>query len=318
MAYKLSKNTGDAVSVPQLLIAKLPDAKDEWVRVALYVIATGECDPACIARALRLKSVEKASAALIYWQGAGLLAYEDTAGAAGAAGACSGGSIDELCPQQRRAHLTPTEVAGVSAGDPAVAFLVQECQRLMGGVISQADTNILVSMYVSDAMPVDMILLGVAHFAAEGKRSARYIERVLLGWQREGIRTGADAERHLRTLSLRTDYVRRAAKLFGLPEDGVTRADANVICEWFEGFCYDEAMIAEAIAYAGERKTVKYVGGILRRWYGKGYKSVRDVMQESASSMQNVQSASANPDAKNILSGGLRRVPIFNAGGDKP
>ena len=31
---------------------------------------------------------------------------------------------------------------------------------------------ILVSMYLSDGMPVDMILLGVAHFAALGKRSA--------------------------------------------------------------------------------------------------------------------------------------------------
>ncbi|MFQ7002901.1 MAG: hypothetical protein ACLRRT_03915 [Ruthenibacterium lactatiformans] len=37
---------------------------------------------------------------------------------------------------------------------------------------TQADTNILVSMYLSDGMPVDMILLGVAHFAALGKRSA--------------------------------------------------------------------------------------------------------------------------------------------------
>ena len=73
----------------------------------------------------------------------------------------------------------------------------------MGGVITQADTNILVSMYLSDGMPVDMILLGVAHFAALGKRSARYIERALLGWQAEGIDTADAAERHLALLAQR-------------------------------------------------------------------------------------------------------------------
>ncbi|MFQ8833826.1 MAG: DnaD domain protein, partial [Ruthenibacterium lactatiformans] len=96
-----------------------------------------------------------------------------------------------------RAHLTTPEVASAAQGDPAIAGLVQECQALMGGVITQADTNILVSMYLSDGMPVDMILLGVAHFAALGKRSARYIERALLGWQREGIDSGEAAERYL-------------------------------------------------------------------------------------------------------------------------
>ncbi|MEG2395351.1 MAG: DnaD domain protein, partial [Ruthenibacterium sp.] len=72
--------------------------------------------------------------------------------------------------------------------------------------------------------------------------------------------------------------------------------------------------ISEAIAYAGEHKTVKYVNGILRRWHGKGYKTVRDVMQESAGTMQNMQVS--NPDAKTVLDGGMKRVPVFHAGGD--
>ena len=43
------------------------------------------------------------------------------------------------------AHLTTPEVASAAQGDPAIAGLVQECQALMGGVITQADTNIPVS-----------------------------------------------------------------------------------------------------------------------------------------------------------------------------
>ena len=177
MAYRLVENKGDSVAVPQLVIAKLPELEDDWLRVALFVVATGETDPARIAAALRLKSPERAQTALVYWKGAGLL---ESCGEPQARG-----GIDAA--PAPRAHLTTPEVASAAQGDPAIAGLVQECQALMGGVITQADTNILVSMYLSDGMPVDMILLGVAHFAALGKRSARYIERALLGWQREGI-----------------------------------------------------------------------------------------------------------------------------------
>lgn len=56
MAYRLVENKGDSVAVPQLVIAKLPELEDDWLRVALFVVATGETDPARIAAALRLKS----------------------------------------------------------------------------------------------------------------------------------------------------------------------------------------------------------------------------------------------------------------------
>ena len=297
MAYRLVENKGDSVAVPQLVIAKLPELEDDWLRVALFVVATGETDPARIAAALRLKSPERAQTALVYWKGAGLLEKKERRG-----------SLELDAAPAPRAHLTTPEVASAAQGDPAIAGLVQECQALMGGVITQADTNILVSMYLSDGMPVDMILLGVAHFAALGKRSARYIERALLGWQREGIDSGEAAERYLRLLDQRAAHEKETAKLLGLADAKFTKADSRAIADWYESYGYGPDMIAEAAAYAGEKKSVKYVNGILRAWYTKGYKTVRDVMAESAMGSSNVQAAA--PAVKhNILGGGLRRAP---------
>ena len=54
MPYRLCKNLGDSIAVPQLVVAKLPQLEDDWLRVALMVIATGETDPARLARELRL------------------------------------------------------------------------------------------------------------------------------------------------------------------------------------------------------------------------------------------------------------------------
>lgn len=307
MAYRLCKNLGDSIRVPQLVVSKLPQLEDDWLRVALMVIATGETDPARLARELRLKSPEKAREALLFWKGAGLLENgDDTVPVGDIAGASA-----------PRSRMTSTEVAAAAHNDPAIAALVQECQRLMGGVITQADTNILVSLYVADGLPVDFILLGVAHFVSLGKRSARYIEKALLGWQAEGIDTVEAAERYLKLLALRSEREAEVARLFHLKDAKFTKAEQRAIAAWYEDFQYDESMIVEAIAYAGEKSSVRYVNGILRAWHSKGYRTVRDVMSSSALNTQNVQPT--NPNAKSVLGKGARRVPVFKqTGGDTP
>lgn len=304
MAYRLAKQAGDSVSVPQLVFAKLPQLEDDWLRVALHVIATGDSDPSSIAHALRLKSAEKAKEALLYWKGAGLLESAES-------GPLPEGDLG-AAPRRR---LTTVQVAAAAQQDPAVAALVQECQRLMGGVITQADTNILVSLYVEDGMPVDMILLGVAHFVSLGKRSARYIEKALQGWQREGITTGEAAERYLDLLAKRAGREAEVAKLFGLPDAKFTKAEQRAIAGWYEELGYGLDMIAEALATAGEKQDVRYVGGILRRWYTKGYRSVREVLEAGINTAENIQVT--NPHAKSVLGKGPRRAPTFKPTGSE-
>ncbi len=298
MAYVVAENKGDSVAVPRLVFTKLPELEEDWARVALYVLSSGETDPARISAALRFQNPERARKALVYWKGAGLLTD----------GAAAPGLGDVEAAPAPRAHLTTPEVAAAAKADPAIAGLVQECQQIVGGVIPQSDANIYVSMYLTDGMPVDMILLGVAHYAAKGKRSARYIERALLGWQKEGIDSGEAAERYLRLLQQREENEHEVAELLELPDAKFTGAERKVIAEWYETLGYDRAMIAEAIAYAGEKKKVKYIGGILRAWYTKGYKNVRDVIAASALQTQNVPAPASAP-THNILGGGLRRAP---------
>ncbi|BFJ86391.1 hypothetical protein Ruko_28080 [Ruthenibacterium sp. TH_2024_36131] len=308
MPYRLCKNLGDSIAVPQLVVAKLPQLEDDWLRVALMVIATGETDPARLARELRLKSVEKAREALLFWKGAGLLESCEESNVP--AGDITGASA-------ARSHMTTPEVTAAARNDPSIAALVQECQRLMGGVITQSDTNILVSLYVADGLPVDFILLGVAHFVSLGKRSARYIERALLGWQAEGIDTVEAAERYLKLLALRSQREAEVARLFHLADAKFTKAERRAIASWYEDFQYQEDMIAEAIAYAGEKSSVRYVNGILRAWHSKGYQTVRDVINDSSLTAKNVQPT--NPNAKSILGKGPRRAPVFKQiGGDSP
>ncbi|MBP8854911.1 MAG: DnaD domain protein [Oscillospiraceae bacterium] len=304
MAYKLNEHSGDCLAVPQLIVAKLPELEDDWLRVALYVLSTGCTEPAQIAQALRLASPKRAKEALTYWKGAGLLCDDR---AALPAGAClDGASMPTACAPR----LTTREITKAAQTDGNIASLVQECQALLGAVLTENDTSEIVSLYLSDELPPDMILLGVAHYAALGKRSGKYIARALRSWQAQGIDTGAAAERYLHSLEQRERNEVLVAELFGLQAAKFTRAESTLIAEWFEGFGYASEMISEALGYAGEHRTVRYVNGILRAWYAKGFKTAKDVQAESATGMANVQPMGKAPK-RDILQNARGTVPVY-------
>ncbi len=309
MAYRLVKQSGDVVNVPQIIISRLHDTEDDWIRVALYVVATGICCEKEIAAALRLKNEHKARQALLFWKGVGLVENcEDTPENKRESGE------EKSESKAKGTHLTTREVLGIAEKDQAIAFLAQESQRLIGGIVTQSDLNIYVSMYIVDEMPVDFILLGIAHFAALGKRNARYIERTLLSWQREGITTYTAAEKYLKTLEMQEEFVQRALKALGLEECKPSKAERIIICTWFETYKYDEAMITEAAGIAGEKKNIKYVGGILRKWHEQKITCMGDVIRVQNMDMQNI--SVTNPKAKNVLTGKIRPVPQFKPKGE--
>ncbi len=309
MAYIINKNNKDVTNVPNIVFARLENTEDEWLRIALYIIKTGTCDENEISKDLRIRSKDKIKQALLFWKGAGLI--EDSC-LENEHSALQEAEKQEK-PAQRKVHLNTQQVSKAAEQNKKISFLLQECQRLLGGVVTQGDCNIFASMYISDAMPIDMILLGVAHFAAMGKKNARYIERALLSWQRDGINSGRAAEAYLHGLIQKEEYVKRALGVFSKENMKVSKAESLLICDWFEAYGYDEAMIAEAIAHAGEKKTVKYVNGILRRWYDEGHKTLQDLMQSSADKMQNI--SVSNPGAKSVLNGKIKKVPVFVSGG---
>ena len=95
MTYRIVRQNGDSIAVPQLVFHQLPNADEASVRVALYVLATGSTDPRDIAHALHLKSPRVAESALLWWAGAGLLEVQGLQGGDGALGRHRpGGGVD--------------------------------------------------------------------------------------------------------------------------------------------------------------------------------------------------------------------------------
>ena len=278
MTYQLAPWSGESISVPQVVFNQLARGEENLTRVALYILSTRSTDPVEITRVLRLKSTASAQRALDFWYGAGLLERKDQSTAG---------------PQPeapiRPPRLTSAEVAAISCTDPQVAVLVNECQKLLGMVINQNDTNILISLYHNDKIPVDTILYGITHALDEGHRSIRYVERILLRWKESGIVTGEDAERYLHLLEQRKKTQQQVSEVLGCPKKAFTLSERNIIASWFEEYHYDISMVQEAALYAEGKNDVRYINGILKKWYAKGWRTPKDVQAANALTGANIQ-----------------------------
>lgn len=278
MAYRLLPQNGDSIRIPQLVFKNLNNGREDYFRVALYILSSGELQPEVIAADLKLKNEAAAVRALAFWQGAGLL--EEVEGTEIPA--------EEL--KQTKPRLTTREVLMHSGQNPEIAVLMQEAQQIFGEVISQSGCSILASMYVNDEMPLDFLLLGLAHFAAQGFTSKKLgtVQRKMQNWQEQGVTTLSALEEYLSTLEKRRGYYEEVARVIGCSAESFNALEQSKINIWYEKYRYNEAMISLAFGMVGdgetEKRNVKYVNGIIKKWYGNGYRQPRDVLAEQQGS----------------------------------
>lgn len=300
--YQVVNTAGDTVPVPQLLFAKLsaPGADDARFRVALYALTQPQTDACQVAQALHLRQrdVERA---LEFWEGAGLLEKAQP-------------PQHDITPLARR-RFTTAETTSAAQKDFILAGLLGELQHIFGGVISQADCNIIGTLYAEDHMPADLILLACSYCATQGKASVRYIEKLLLNWRKDGIDTCTKADAYLLTLEQRAQNENVVAALMSMPQDCFTLAERRRIAIWFEEYGYEKGMIEAARLVAGDKENnIAYLHGILRKWHGKGYTTPRDVQQSSENRNIRVQGSTGVAPEDDLLMNTSTYVPLYGQG----
>ncbi|MDL2253622.1 DnaD domain protein [Ruminococcaceae bacterium OttesenSCG-928-I18] len=304
--YRPAENHGDSTPVPQLVFSRLsfPDMDEAKLKVALYVLAHGECEAEQVASALHLRD-KVAEKALSYWEGAGLLECVAVAGG-------------EALPKRkvRRRHMNTGQVNLAAENDPVLGAMMQELQHIFGGVVNQKENNIYCTLYCEDDFPADLILMAAMHCAAEGKSGASRVERTLLSWRKEGIDTCETADRHLKLLAEREARYEVMAKLFGQNKSDFTAAERRMLDVWEEEYGYDEEMLQAARLAAGSRESeIRYLNGILKKWHAKGYHTAADMRRGEEGSNLNVQGTKQNISQYEELLHGNYFKPMRKKGG---
>ena len=259
MAYKLVEQHGDSTAVPQLVMAHLTRTDGDTVRVALYILQSGETDPKALAKKLGLKSVEAAKRALQYWAGAGLLVKER--------------ALPQ--PEAEPAAATPPEQIDLSTlNDPNVAVICSGAQAALGRALSHSDMKQLVAFYLNDGWPPDILLLCFDEVVRQGYHTVGAVKRELERWQAAGVESGEDAEKYLLQKRAREQWWDRVAALFGLKTEDFTHWERSATAKWREEWHFGADMVEEALLRADASRTVRYVNGILRSWYAQGLTTV--------------------------------------------
>ena len=300
MNYKLCEINNTGTTIPDIIIKKietLPKSKEEYFRVALFMVSTQIFDTIIISDKLRLTklNVEKA---LSFWEGAGLLIAKK----------------DEMpVIDETKSNLTTKQVFNYVKSDENVAILLQETQSIFNSTITQPEANILVSLYKNNNLQLDYMLVGLTHFAFEGMKlkSIKSIQKRFKTWLDSGIKTVEDIENYIVLCENRKKYYSQISEILHIDENAFTYSEKNKIANWFENYAYQEPIISHSALLSGDKASVAYMNSILKKWYYKGYKNVKDVLSGEAPVNVIPTSNTILPE-NDIVIKGRSKVPKFN------
>ena len=263
MGFSISRQSGDTVAIPNKFLKICKKAKENDIRVALIFFAEGKVDVEAIADELEV-SENAVVRALRFWQEEGFLLSDEP-------------SVVKTPAMPRKPRLTNREITAAAMNDVNVSLLTGEIQNIMGGALSATDTARIVSLYLQDNLDVEMILVVMIHFVGQGQRNISYIEKILRSWHKSGITQGRQAEQYLKSLEKNEEYSKAVSALLDLPTANFTTSETTLIVRWYEEYKYDDDMISAAILMAGDKKSVRYISGILKKWHSEGYKNSKSI-----------------------------------------
>ncbi len=307
MKYKIRKDDVTDVVLPRALINVMQNLSDIRLRIALTLcLGETEMSVAEIVSATgdryKPSAVEKE---LHFLEGAGII--QPT----GITQKKSSATDISLAPTRDEEITVGREDAlRLAANSDEMRSLVRLTQDILGRTLSSGDIAILASLMFVDEISVEILALGIAHCAVEKKKpNLRYIEKVMKGWIEDGVSDLASAELHLERMERRQNLKQNVASIIGV--QSITYAESLLVFRWYDEYNFDDKMIKEAVLFAGEKCTVRYINGILKRWNEQGFKTIKEVRAANTGSNINVVKSVAAKDDVMIKNRGT--VPKFRA-----
>ena len=279
MKFTLLKPELKGIYVPSVVFDNLNDARNNDLKVILYILNTENCDPLKISAELDI-SHSAAVSSLHYWADKGLLYCQE----------------EEKKPRKKPA-LTSQVIATMSS-DPGVKALSRNLQLIFGSSLSERHTNQFISLYLEDMIPVDVILPLAQHQVDKtGIDNPAYIIKVIRSWQKKhGFKSGSDVDTFLTLVAEREKVYENVGRIFGISPDKLTSSEKTVIDRWKEKYNMSDEMIKESFDRAGENADIKYCEGILKSWSRKGFKTPKDLSEEIINITQSKRNIDSQDD----------------------
>lgn len=165
--------------------------------------------------------------------------------------------------------------------DPQVTTLLSQIERVLKRLLKPNDVQLILYLYESLGFSPELILYLYRYCISMNKTHLKYIERVAVNWNRDGIRTVEQAE--MTSKQYKKEYYTIARSL------GFTRALADAEAGYVEKWLHQWKFSLEVVLEACRRTVLQtqnpsfpYIDRILESWYKSGVHSMEDIKKEDA------------------------------------
>lgn len=276
MSEKRIKTPSDElIIIPKEVLPRLNAASEAEVKTLLVFFASPDISIGDAARSLGL-TVDKVEAAVAFWRGAGI--FKDGKEKKKAASDTS----------SYRNYDAET-LANAAENDGGFKMVCEIATEKLGKQLTKNDLSALYYLFDFVCLPSPVICGIIGYCCDKGKNSMQYIyKKAVALYEEEGIDTPEKLESYIAKREAAETNIGKIRKLFGMGDRELTANEKKTFDKWFV-----EKNLSFELVHLAYDKTIdnigkiniKYMDGILNRWFESGFETPEDV--ESGDSSRN-------------------------------
>ena len=255
------------------------DASRDELRALIAIIESGGIAEDADELAKRASiSKARASAAIVYWEEAGVLRSTDA----------------PTITEEFEERLNAGELAETKATDTAKAIrnsalaeMINECARIMQKpALNTTEIKQITALHEQYALSEEYILTLAAYLAGEKKLTvSNLISRAIKYATEYEIDDLASLSAFIEERESTSAAEKEFRKLFGFSGRALSRTEKEHFRKWSQDFGYFVDIVGEAYDIAvmnGAKKLVSYVDTLLTGWHNAGCKTLRECKEQHA------------------------------------
>lgn len=180
-------------------------------------------------------------------------------------------------------NYTTKELAALLERRRGLALLLEECQRAWGKVFNTHEANIVIGLIEYLGFDGEYTLLLLNHCTKMNLRSLHSVERLAYRMHDDGILSAGALQERLCRMEAAHTAEGMIRSMFGMGSRSFTEKEKEQIDLWINTYRFGEDIIRRAYEITVNVKSkpsISYAGGILRRWYEAGYRTVEEIDRE--------------------------------------
>lgn len=293
------------------------------LKVILYLLrhgSTGQVTAKDISEALFL-DVQDVSDAMLFWYERGIVIKDGEAPTALTQSAPATASPTVKQKTEAAIELTPVkakkEVAAIPISRPSheqiavrckecedIALLFREAQTALGKTIGYDGQSVLIMLYDSYGLPVEVILMAIEYAVSQGKASFSNIAKIGKKWSELEIDTLEGAMEYMEEHNVVNEIWHKLRLLTDITNKRPTSKQFGYLTAWVKEYGYDANMIYYAYEECVDRTgkmSMPYMDKIITAWHKKGVKTPLDIEEQQRlwkESMSKPTSSKGKPQAE--------------------